>query len=169
MVLLILAVIWAAVLIPPRLRARAEGRPADSIGAFRRHLGVLQRTGPYAPMPGAINAAHGTIPIRRPAPVASPLWSPAGTADARRRQTQARRREVFMGLVISMAATLVLGLLPALRVFWALHLVLDVLFLGYCALLIQMKSVAAERSAKVRYLRPRPVVAEPALLRRSVN
>ena len=90
-------------------------------------------------------------------------------AEARRRQTQARRREVFMGLVISMSATLVLGFMEPLRVFWALHVVLDVLFLGYCALLIQMKSLATERSAKVRYLPARPIVAEPALLRRSVN
>ena len=74
-----------------------------------------------------------------------------------------------MGLVISMSATLVLGVIPSLRVFWALHVVLDMLFLGYCALLVQMKTVAAERSAKVRYLPARPMVAEPALLRRSVN
>jgi hypothetical protein len=118
-----------------------------------------------------MHAPHGTIPIRRPAPASSPLWSATAMAEARRRQTQARRREVFMGLAISMAATLVLGLVPALRVFWALHIVLDLLFLGYCALLIQLKAAATERSAKVRYLdlRTRPVVAEPALLRRSAN
>ncbi|HVL27065.1 MAG TPA: hypothetical protein VM390_02875 [Acidimicrobiales bacterium] len=46
LVLLILAVIWAAVLIPPFLRARAEGRPADSITDFHRQLSVLRRTGP---------------------------------------------------------------------------------------------------------------------------
>jgi hypothetical protein len=91
--------------------------------------------------------------------------------DSRRRQTQARRREVFMGLVISMGATLVLGLIPSMRVFWALHLVLDVLFAGYCALLVHLRNLATERTAKVRYLdlRTRPMVAEPALLRRSVN
>lgn len=75
-----------------------------------------------------------------------------------------------MGLVISMVATLVLGLIPSLRVFWMLHLALDVLFVGYVALLVHLRNLAAERSAKVRYLpaRPRPL-AEPALLRRSVN
>ncbi len=46
MVLLILAGIWAAVLIPPILRARAESSPADSIVDFRRQLRVLQRTRP---------------------------------------------------------------------------------------------------------------------------
>ncbi|HZN15148.1 MAG TPA: hypothetical protein VFB78_12805 [Acidimicrobiales bacterium] len=169
MVLLILAVIWAAVLIPPRLRARAEGRPADSIGAFRRHLGVLQRTGPHALLPQAINPAYGTIPIR-PAPAASPLWSATAMAESRRRQTQARRREVFMGLVISMGATFVLGIPHGMRVFWALHLVLDLLFAGYVALLVHLRNLATERTTKVRYLRPAGPMVEPALaLRRSVN
>lgn len=170
MVLLILAVIWAAVLIPPRLRARAEGRPADSIAGFRRHLGVLQRTGPHAAIsPSRI--AEGTIPFRRPttSPASPYVFSATAYADARRRQTQARRREVFMGLVISMVATLLLGLMS--HVFLMLHLALDVLFVGYVALLVHLRNLAEERSAKVRYLpaRPRAVVAEPALLRRSVN
>ena len=46
MVLLVLALVWAAVLIPPALRARQEGRPSDSISNFRRQLAVLRRTGP---------------------------------------------------------------------------------------------------------------------------
>lgn len=176
MVLLILAVIWAAVLIPPRLRARAEGRPADSIAGFRRHLGVLQRTGPHAAVsPSRI--AEGTIPFRRPAPVASSpfVFSATGFTEARRRQTQARRREIFMGLVISMVATLLLGMVPAMHVFLMLHLALDVLFVGYVALLVHLRNLASERSAKVRYLpaRPHAIVAgasaQPALLRRSAN
>ncbi|MBV8162398.1 MAG: hypothetical protein JO265_15875, partial [Acidimicrobiia bacterium] len=44
--LLILAVVWAAVLVPPWLRSRADARPADSISAFRHRLTVLERTGP---------------------------------------------------------------------------------------------------------------------------
>ncbi len=90
-------------------------------------------------------------------------------AEARRRQTQARRREVFMGLVISMAATLVLGLIPTMRVFWALHVVLDILFAGYVALLVHLRNLATERSAKVRYLPARPAVEPALLLRRSVT
>ena len=65
-VLLILAMVWAVFLVPQVVRARAEKTPADSIGAFRRHLGVLQRTGPHAAVaPSYI--ADGTIPFRRPA------------------------------------------------------------------------------------------------------
>jgi len=75
-----------------------------------------------------------------------------------------------MGLAISMGATLVLGLVPSMRVFWALHLVLDVLFAAYVGVLVHLKNLASEQSAKVRFLPARPmVVPERALLQRSVN
>ena len=45
-VLLILAAMWAAVLLPPILRARTVQRSGDTIGDFRYRLGVLgNRTG----------------------------------------------------------------------------------------------------------------------------
>ena len=43
--------LWAALLVPPYLRNRAENRPADSIGDFRHQLRVLQRTGPSSSAP----------------------------------------------------------------------------------------------------------------------
>ncbi|MDQ1374024.1 MAG: hypothetical protein QOJ09_1362, partial [Actinomycetota bacterium] len=89
MVLLILAVIWAAVLIPPMLGARAEGRPADSIGDFRRQLSVLRRAAPVGtPTP---LAAYGTVPF-----VAAPRTQ--SRHDAARRRTVKRRRDVFYAL-----------------------------------------------------------------------
>ncbi|HEY4376885.1 MAG TPA: hypothetical protein VGM93_06990, partial [Acidimicrobiales bacterium] len=54
-VLLILAVVWAAVLLPPFLRNRREGRPADSVLSFRQQLSTLERT-----TPGTTRAA-GTL------------------------------------------------------------------------------------------------------------
>ncbi len=90
-------------------------------------------------------------------------------AESRRRRIQARRREVFMGLVISMGATLVLGLIPSMRVFWALHVVLDMLFAGYVALLMHLRNLAVERSAKVRFLPARSQIEPALVLRRSVN
>jgi hypothetical protein len=50
-VLLILAAIWAVVLVPPYFRRRSESRPADSIGDFRHQLRVLQRSGPMSVAP----------------------------------------------------------------------------------------------------------------------
>lgn len=164
MVLLILAVIWAAVLIPPLLGARAEGRPADSIGDFRRQLSVLRRAAPIGTVaPPQQLAAYGTVPF-----VPGPHTQ--SRQDAARRRTVKRRRDVFYALVTSMAGTLVLGMVPGLRVLWGLHLVLDALFVAYVALLVRMRNQAAEREMKVRFLPHAAPAPEPAFaLRRSAN
>jgi hypothetical protein len=162
-VLLILAVIWAAVLIPPLLGARAEGRPADSIGDFRRQLSVLRRAAPIGtPAPQQL-AAYGTVPF-----VPGPHTQ--SRQDAARRRTVKRRRDVFYALVSSMAGTLVLGMVPGMRVMWGLHLVLDALFVAYVALLVRMRNLAAEREMKVRFLPHAAPAPEPAFaMRRSAN
>jgi hypothetical protein len=162
-VLLILAVIWAAVLIPPLLGARAEGRPADSIGDFRRQLSVLRRAAPIGtPSPNQL-AAYGAVPF-----VPGPHTQ--SRQDAARRRTVKRRRDVFYALVTSMAGTLVLGMVPGLRVLLGLHLVLDALFVAYVALLVRMRNQAAEREMKVRFLPHATHAPEPAFaLRRSAN
>ncbi len=173
MVLLVLAVIWAAVLIPPMLRARAEARPADSIGHFRRQLHVLQRTAPSvlgatsaAPFPGRAVSVPSAA-FRHVPPARAPHgYSPEA---ARRARTLKRRRDVLFTLLSAMGATLVLGLLPPLRALLGLHVVLDLLFVGYVALLIRARNAAAEREMKLRFL---PATAPPdnvLLLRRSAN
>lgn len=165
MVLLFLAVIWAAVLVPPMLRARAEGRPADSIGTFRRQLHVLQRTGPVVMAP-----AH-SMRLARPTgyglPAVPVRMSPEA---ARRARTLKRRRDVLYGLLAAMGGTLLLGTLPSLRVLLGLHVVLDLLFAGYVALLVRMRNLTAERELKLRFIPPAGAAPEPALLlRRSAN
>lgn len=162
MVLLVLAGIWAAVLVPPVLRARAEGRAVDSIGSFRRQLRVLERSGPTTPAwPVTATAA----PL---GPSANGLMLMSGPP--RETIARKRRREVFKALLVAIGGSLVLGAIPSLRLMWGVHLVLDVLFVGYVVLLIRMRNIAAERDLKVRYL-PRAVPApEPALaLRRSAR
>ncbi len=167
MVLVVLALIWAAVLVPPLLRARAEARPADSISHFRRHLRVLQRTSPTA-----VGAAN-TLRIPNFAPPTPPpsyrLTRNYSPAAARRARTLKRRRDVLFTLLAAMGATLVLGLLPSLRMLWALHVGLDLVFGAYVAMLIRARGLAAERAMKLRFL---PAHARPdnvLLLRRSAN
>jgi len=85
-----------------------------------------------------------------------------------RSRTLRRRRDVFTALLGAAAVTLVLGLVPAFRVLLLVHLAVDALLVGYVALLIRQRGLAAEREMKVRFLPDsRPI--EPALLRRSVN
>jgi hypothetical protein len=199
LVLLVLAGIWAAVLIPPAVRARAEGRPGDSISNFRRQLTVLRRTGPHrASLNGggrvagadhwyrphasssALTTVHGPLRSSRTAPVGSPrvggrpAHAPSPTSAARSR-TIRRRRDVLTALLVACVATLALGLLFSIGIMLVAHVVADVLLVAYVALLVHQRNVAAERDMKVRFL-PQPhrldpalLRAEPALLRRSAN
>jgi len=166
--LLILAVVWAVVLIPPFLRSRADARPADSIGAFRHRLNVLERTGPVgarrAPMVRHRPELNGFVPIaQRPGPRTNPM-----AATSARARTQRRRRDIFVGMLAAMVTSLVLGFIPALRILWVVHLLVDAMFVTYVALLVHMRNQAAERDMKVRFL-PQHLGTrqpEPALLLR---
>lgn len=153
-VLILLAVIWAAVLIPPFLRQRSEGRPGHSVSSFTNHLNVLGRT-----TPGAQRSA--SLP---PIDVASGPGMPHGRSAARR-----RRLNVLCVLAGAAGFTLLLAVAlggPAIL----LHLVADAALGGYAFLLVQLRKDAAERTAKVRYL-PIEHSSAPALvtLRRSAS
>jgi hypothetical protein len=193
LVLLVLAGIWAAVLIPPAIRARAEGRPGDSIHNFKRQLTVLRRTGPHrSSVAGdhwyrshtaqpALTPVHGPLRSTRTVPAAA-YRSPARGArpvspavSAARSRTIRRRRDVLSALLVAVVATLALGLLFNMGIMLVAHVVADVLLVAYVALLVHQRNVAAERDMKVRFL-PEParldpamLRAEPALLRRSAN
>ncbi len=191
MVLLVLVGVWAVVLIPPFVRARAEGRPGDSIHNFKRQLTVLRRTGPHAgraaggdhwyrshASQAALVPVHGPI---RSAPVAGyratprPVYAASPAASAARSRTIRRRRDVLSALLVASVATLALGLLLSMSVMLVAHVAADVLLVAYVALLVHQRNVAAERDMKVRFLPqahrldPTLLRAEPALLRRSAN
>lgn len=125
MLLLILAAIWAAVLLPPWLQNRRERRPNDSIVSFRSQMGVLQRATPGGPM------AVGYGPSFR-----------MSRSEARR-----RRRDVLFTLLGGAGLTLVMAVLLGGPVV-ALHLFVDVLLVSYVALLVH-----AQQSAEVRRTR----------------
>lgn len=166
MVLVLLALIWAAVLVPPMMRARSDLRPADSIGHFRHQLSVLRRAAPPA-----VAAANPRIPRYAP-PSAPPTYQMArgySRDSARRARTLKRRRDVLFTLVVAMGLTLVLGLLPPFRALLGLHVLCDVVFAGYVALLVRARNHAAEREMKLRFL---PASGQPdnlLLLRRPAN
>lgn len=167
MVLIVLAAVWAAFLLPPILRARAEHRPSGSITDFRRQLHVLARSAPAGGLaPQAIPGR--VVPIRPLGPTHAPFAAPATPLRlGRSRQTIKRRRDIFVGLLVAMAGSLVLGALPPLRILWTINLLLDVLFVAYVGALVYLRNLAAEREAKVRFL---PTAApEPALLLRRTN
>lgn len=180
MVLLILAGIWAVVLVPPLLRARAESAAADSIVDFRRQLRVLQRTGPsrhsgaggfprsqrehrtsHSRGPAGASRGHRSVPK-----AASPTQ-----AAAKRARTLRRRRDVFFTLLMGMGTTFVLAMVVSSSALWLLQLVMDGLFLAFLAMLVRMRAIATEKEMKLRVL-PQRVQPQPApvlLMRRSAT
>lgn len=169
LVLVILAAIWAAVLLPPYLQNRRETRPGDSIATFRTQLLVLERTTPggrssgpsrldvgrYDPPRYVPPAARGAVG-RRPAP---------SQAAMRRADVRRRRRDVFLTLLGAVAVTLVLAIAMGGSV-WMLHALVDLGFLGYVGMLVNLQQQTVEKDEKVRYLRPAPrrTAPEPQLL-----
>jgi hypothetical protein len=63
LIVVILAVAWIAVLVPPLLRSRTDDRPSASVGSFRQQLATLSRTDPER------RAAHRGLVAVPPRPV----------------------------------------------------------------------------------------------------
>ncbi|MFP5317150.1 MAG: hypothetical protein ACLGI2_02520 [Acidimicrobiia bacterium] len=136
-VIVVLALIWAAVLIPPLVRNRAERR-AEFIDSFRQQMGAFDSG----------KAAAQVEPRRQPG-----RTSPR---PKRRVSPQQRRRDILGGLLGAMIGSLVLGAIPSLRLVWVLHLFLLNLFIGYCSLLAhQRRHVRASLMAR-EAARPAP-------------
>ncbi|MDP8938292.1 MAG: hypothetical protein M3O23_11295 [Actinomycetota bacterium] len=124
-VLLLLVLIWAAVLVPPAVRAHSRRR-AEFVDSF----------GP--PLPGLDRSS-------------APGVGPAALRPRGVRMTRAqRRRHILRGLLIAMAVTLVGGLLPPLRVLLVVHLFLVDSFLAYITLLVHMRRAEDAASAAAR-------------------
>ncbi len=65
-----------------------------------------------------------------------------------------RRRDTLMVLVLTFACSLFVGIIPAVRLVWVVTAISGVIMVAYVALLVHLRSMAAERERKLRYLRP---------------
>lgn len=177
MVLVILAMVWAAVLGPGLLRRQAERRSSDSIGAFHRQLRVLGRTGPVI-----VDPAHT---LRTDAPESTGLFRMAGSRGRHlsrpsdigvlehhgarrpdpyfRPEACKRRRDIMASLLCSVVGTGLLGAIPALRPMLYVTIAASVALASYIALLVHLRNLALEREIKLRYL-PTPVGHESAVV-----
>ena len=155
MVLLILAVVWAIFLVPQVLRARAT-RTGDSVGAFAQQLSILGRTSPA-----------GSPHLMRPLPMVPGHddHDDLGPARLTLDEARKRRKDVIRVLLIAIAATFVLGLLPPLRRLWMLNILLDIALVAYLVMLYRAQAMGANRPARVRRLRaPAPAPHRDDLL-----
>ncbi|MBK9180467.1 MAG: hypothetical protein IPM45_13075 [Acidimicrobiales bacterium] len=159
LVLVILALMWAAVLLPPLIRSRTESRPGDSISSFRRQLSVLERTSPSA----GSNVTDLATRRRAATPASQPVDVPA--AGITLHQAQQRRRTILFGLGASTLLVVALAVVGGGILLWAAAAGMVGLVLAYTALLVRARQVSMERAVKVRYL-PTSVGSQPALLLR---
>jgi hypothetical protein len=163
-VLIILAVLWAVVLVPPLLRSRSQ-RTADSIVDFNYKLDMLGQT----------NGNRRSFRRRAPMPDsgAPPIVAPPGYAavpglqiDPRIRSAK-RRRDVLRVLGLAFLGTLLIAVLAGSGAVWGLQIFVDVVGATYLALWVWVRNVQAERLDKVRYM---PELRTPELvLRRSAS
>src|SRR5688572_18516533 len=95
LVLTMLAVVWAAVLVPPFLRNRRDARPDNSVVSFRAQLSTLQRATPGTSL--------------RPLSPSVPLHRPAGVLGMTRADVKRRRKDVLLGLMGATVFTFLLA------------------------------------------------------------
>jgi hypothetical protein len=152
-VLLILAVLWAAVLVPPVLRSRSESSRRGPVGdsSFRFSLdgrrsrrSVGSRAGrslhavPALQLGSTRSREGGSAEngARRAARSGSRLIASGASAPTSR--AQKRRRNVLIVLGSTAIATLLLGLVLGSPVLWLAHATADVLLVVYLVLLAYM-------------------------------
>lgn len=120
-----------------------RGAPSDAIGSFARQLGTLERRNP-----GAVPAANRLASAR-----SVNAFGPqrVGSTAMLRAHMQKRRRDIFVGLALLTGSTLVIGVVPPLRLLWIVTLVSGALLAGYTYLLVQLRTLAVERDMQARF------------------
>jgi Flp pilus assembly protein TadB len=157
LILLVVGAAWLAVLLPPLVRARLNGSPANSVTNFRRQLnhlesaggrypqqqlrgmarplaptqqrpaGRAQRPAAYGSITGALVRQSSTRPQYRPQNV-----SPAAVA-------RQKRQNLVFGLAGTSAASLLLGVATGSSAFVYTFILSLLALVGYCYVLVQMR------------------------------
>lgn len=161
--LVILALLWAAVLVPDFVQRSQERSRSDSIGSFARQLSTLSQTSPSSrtrPMVVRSEQFRHDTPAR-PAHRAA---RPAGVTP----EVAKRRQDVVVGL-ISAALITFLGAVSVGGPMLAIHVVIDLMLVAYLGLLLFVTRKAQQRaSVTVLYSRHDQAVMATAPRRQRV-
>jgi hypothetical protein len=152
-VILVLGILWAAVLLPPILRARAEGGGGS---ALSDGIGEFMSTVTSAFGRGHGSSGDGDLPAMQPlmGPVGPVASMGAARSSGGMSHAQKRRRDVLIGLLVAVGITLVMALFSGGNImFLVLNLLADACLGVYVFLLLQMKS----RQQHARRPQARPV------------
>ncbi len=155
LILLILVGVWAAVLLPPALKSRAQGRPGDSISDFNRHLDILRRTRtvkgtktlrPASPAmlrrPRTLSPIGSPFPGRLAPAARLPRMSPASSMSPAAR----RRRDVLIGLLVVVGVSFAAAVATSDLRLWTLHVAADAMLAVFLVALVRRRNVAAIRT-----------------------
>lgn len=141
LLVVLLIVLWVAVFLPSRLRARFESSPISSVGTFRRGMRALSS--------GDITSRQGRWVVM-----------PRSREDeiTLRQRMRERQRRILVVLIWTAIGTGLIGILPWSRnVLW-FHAVVDVLLAAYVGVLLWLKnsSTSSEAAAPVVYEEAEP-------------
>lgn len=165
LVILVLAVLWAVVLLPPILRARngngATGGIGDFVAKLKEGLGGHRSADPDLPPLAPIMGPVGGPPMGPVAGPGGPMGSPARVPGGMTPQ-QKRRRDVLVGLLAAAGLTFFMALFAGSAIFWVLQLLADALLVGYIYLLLQYKARAHAGMAPSQPMASPQPMAPPA-------
>ena len=153
LILLIVGAAWLAVLLPPLVRARLNGSPANSVTNFRKQLNSLENAGGRYPQAQLRGMARPLAPSsrmqRQPGPLSSmtgALVRPEGARHHRPAMAlnpQALVRQRRQNTVLGLAGTVVISLFLAATTggsaFVYLFTASFLALIGYCYVLVQMR------------------------------
>ncbi len=145
-VLVILAAVWAAVLVPPFVRNRRDARPDNSVVSFRAQLSTLERATPGTSLRNMGHAASMVM----------------NRSDAKR-----RRREILVALLAATGLTFLLLATFGGTISVLLFLASASALGSYVFALRQVQIRSMERVTKVRTLAPRVMPAPVLAFRRT--
>jgi len=181
LIVVILAVAWIVVLVPPLLRSRSDGRPSTSIGSFRQQLATLSRTGPdrravvrplnrpmgvprgparypghsrLARVPGSHDGGGGyraTRPASSPYARTAPLGYPGLSLRSGRAEVRRRRLNVLVGLLALAGVTAIGGVALGISALVAVNLLVDAVLVFYVFLLVQLRRAEEERAMRASW------------------
>lgn len=145
--LAVLGIMWAAFLLPTKSKASS---PQGSVGDFERRMELLAQA-----------ESHGTEGRWIVTPRKGVRFM--GPAERNRARARERRRQVFTFMLEAIGITFLIGLVPPLRVAWAVSGVFVGLLAVYVWLLLTMKHrESTYRTSPHRHPRAQAAPVRPA-------